>query len=217
MTIQRGQPWGGPAALPDGAAVVDGDAALAEVISASIDPADPPGSPDAIVVGLTGGDLHRTLGSPMHTVDELRSGSAMGFPIDVGVLEAEDGTIDRPLVFTAHMIATSSSGGTLWRGRTIIAMNAAFNGDQNLAPRGHPNDGRLDVIDGALGTIDRRRALARTRTGSHLPHPGLKVAHVRERRFVTERPLTIHLDGVRIGKVGTFTLRCIPDAATIVV
>lgn len=211
MTIERGMPWGEPMSLPESAPVAGSDRELASLIEQRM------GSGTSIVVGLTDGDLHRTLGSPRHSVADLHSGSGMGFPMDIGVLSSDE--IDRggPTIFTAHLIATTSTRGVLWRGRTIIVMNAAFRGAQNLAPRSHPNDGRLDVIDGRLGMVDRRRALDRTTTGSHVPHPDLRVSHVREKDFESDTPLQIHVDGVRIGSVRSFAVRCIPDAATIIV
>lgn len=194
-------------ALPADAPIVDNDHDLAVLI----DDGSATGRP--VVVGVTGGDLHRTLGSPTHSIDQLRGGDAMGFPIDVGVLEVNG----ERLMFAAHMVATSSPKGTLWRGRTVIAMNAAFRGPQNLAPRGHPNDGRLDVIDGALGLIDRRRAIERALSGSHVPHPDLKVRHIEERGFESDSPLTIELDGTTVTTARSFTVRCLVDVATIIV
>lgn len=203
--------------MAESASVADNDHELATIITARIDTRAIDGVVEPIVVGLRGGDLHRTLGSPHHSVAELHSGEGMGFPIDVGIFEPDDLDLGGRGVFVAHMVATASSRGALWNGRTIIAMNAAFRGDQNVAPRGHPNDGRLTVIDGALGLVDRRRALARVVTGSHLPHPDLTVRRVLEQRFVVDRPMTVRLDGQVIGRSRSFTLRCIPDAATIVV
>lgn len=224
MTIERGKPWGSPVQLDESAPVVTSDAELADVIRGHICGTGAPSDEQGIVVGVRGGDLHRTLGSPRHTADELRSGKGIGFPIDVGVLEPDavtehhdHDTDTGALLFVAHMVATTSRRGTLWNGRTVIAMNAAFRGEQNLAPRSHPNDGRLAVIDGRLGLVDRRRASTRTSTGSHLPHPDLTVRHIRQGHFTADRPLWVRLDGRMIGTVRSFALRCIADAATIVV
>lgn len=217
MTIERGKPWGGPMTLPRSAPVVASDAELASLVRRHLDRNGDPVKGDPIVVGVTGGDLHRTLGSPRRDPQDLYDGEGMGFPIDVGVLTADELDHGAPFVFAAHLIATASRRGVLWRGRTIIVMNAAFRGAENLAPRGHPNDGRLDLIDGRLGLVDRRRALRRTTTGSHVPHPDLKVAHLRDRHFDSDEPLVVHLDASPVGRMRSFSVRCIPDAATIVV
>ena len=33
-----------------------------------------------------------------------------------------------------------------WRGEIVMAMNAQFYGRYDVAPRGHPNDGKVDVV-----------------------------------------------------------------------
>src|SRR5690606_1586121 len=55
VTIRRGEPWGAPGRLPEGAPIARDDQELAE-LAATAD--------EGTVVGLTGGDLHRTLGAP---------------------------------------------------------------------------------------------------------------------------------------------------------
>lgn len=221
MTIERGKAWGEPMTLPADAPAASSDAELARIVQESGMVGDNSvvrvGDDPHPVVGVLGGDLHRTLGSPRHTEADLRRGAGMGFPVDIGILESDDGSLGPPRVFVAHAILTRSTRGSLWRGRTVIAMNAAFRGDQNLAPRGHPNDGRLVVIDGSLGLVDRRRAVARSTSGSHLPHPDLSVRRIREQHFDSELPLSVTLDGETIGRIRSFTLRCVPDAITIVV
>lgn len=73
-------------------------------------------------------------------------------------------------------------------------MNAAFRGAENLAPRGHPNDGRLDLIDGQLAShLDRRRAHKRTYAGSHVPHPNLEETRVRDISISNETELYVEL------------------------
>lgn len=214
MTIKRGQPWGEALTLPSDAPVASTDAELAALIEVDTDASGQDISP---IIGLTGGDLHRTLGSPSHSADDLRSGAGLGFPMDLGVVEFESASQQPSRMFVAHLIATSDPRGRLWRGRTVIAMNAAFRGTQNLAPHGHPNDGRLDLIDGSLGWLDRKRASERAYAGAHVPHPQLRESRVRSVDVDDQGGLHIWTDGVYLGATTGFSLRCVPDAFTVVV
>ena len=52
---------------------------------------------------------------------------------------------------------TSWRAGAWWRGRVVAAMNAEFLGPWDVAPRAHPGDGLLDVLDvsPAMSLADR--------------------------------------------------------------
>jgi len=230
VTIRKGQTWGSAGPLSPDAVVVGDDAAAAALLQAAFDEriaSDPdPGlwAPGSLgELGLVGGDLHRTLGSPRHDESQLRAGEGMRFPVDLGLVElgpADGGP--RRLVFLAHLVAFGS-GPTgwwdrrWWRGRTVVAMNAAFVGEANLGPRAHPDDGRLDVTDGALGWTDRRRAVRRQPLGAHVPHPELAERRTRDLTVTADEPLQLELDGVAVGAFGGFRVRCLADALTIVV
>lgn len=216
MTIRKGEPWGEPGALDPDAPVFDTDAAASEWLQPKLLVAED-GS-FAAEMGLVGGDLHRTLGSPRHDEADLRAGRGMRFPVDVGVVEFEapDGGSQRA-VFLAHLVATADARGRWWHGRTVAVMNAAFVGDANLGPRAHPNDGRLDVTDGELSWGDRRRAASRAPAGAHVPHPALRERRVRELALDEGSLFHLRADGRDLGPARRVVLRCVPDAVTIVV
>lgn len=52
-------------------------------------------------------------------------------------------------------------------------MNAQYRGEWDVAPRGHPNDGRVEVleVDERMSLRQRWAARRRLPTGAHLPHP----------------------------------------------
>ncbi|MHB1138015.1 MAG: diacylglycerol kinase family protein [Microthrixaceae bacterium] len=222
MTIRRGASWGAPGSLPADAPVLEDDRSAAAVLQAAYD------AGEALpVIGLVGGDLHRTMGSPRHDAAALREGRGMRFPIDLGLLEpdpgsdsdADPGSVHRPgaRLFLAHLVARTTTSGGLWRGRTVVVMNAAFVGTANLGPRAHPNDGRLDVTDGSLGWTDRRAARRRAPSGAHVPHPALTERRVRSLDIGATTPMQLVLDGVDVGRSRRWRVRCLPDAAEVVV
>jgi len=209
MTIERGKSWGAPGPLAADGVVVRTDGEAADAVAAAFAAGDP--LPE---LGLLGGDLHRTLGAPGHDEHDLRSGRGTRFPVDLGevLVERPDGWVTHHL-FVAHLLA---GGRTRWRGRTVVAMNATFLGSADLGPRAHPNDGLLDVTDGALGWSDRRAAARREVTGTHLPHPALSERRTAAYKVESDRDLELRVDGRSIGTTRRFEVRCVPDALVVV-
>lgn len=203
MTIRRGQEWGEAAPLPADGVLVRSDAEARAVVEEHRREGRP-----VPPLGLLGGDLCRTLGG---TGDEgrLRSPEARRVPVDLGAALL-DGRLHW---FVAHLVVRRS----WWSGRVLAVMNAEFLGPWDVAPRSHPNDGRLDTFDADLPLGDRLKARARLRTGSHVPHPGIAQRRVDAAQFELRSPLPVRLDGVRCGTVRRLSVRIEPDALTCVV
>ena len=204
MTIRKGETWGEPGVLPPDGVVVHSDAeARAAVTAARRAGLEPP------VLGLLGGDLCRAVGG---AGDEgrLREGGTV-LPVDLGAVLV-DGRLHW---FVAHLVARSG----WWRGRIVAAMNAQHLGAWDVAPRGHPNDGRLDVLDvgAAFGLGDRWKARSRLRTGTHVPHPGITERHVTALQVELEAGTKVWLDGEPIGPARSLAIRIEPDALRCVV
>jgi diacylglycerol kinase family enzyme len=132
----------------------------------------------------------------------------MTFPVDLGEVLV-DGRLH---FFVAHLAARNR----LWT-RAFVVMNAQWLGGLNLGPRAHPNDGLLDVYDARLGLADVLKVRARARAGAHLPHPGIKERRVPAAQVGFDRPLTVWLDGMRVGPARGLSVRVDPDALTVVV
>ncbi len=200
MTIRKGEPWGEPSPLPDDAVVVRSDAEARAVATAARRAGDP-----VPPLGLHGGDQCPTLGG---SGDEarLRSDRAVRLPVDLGAVLV-DGRLHW---FVAHLVARSS----WWRGRVVTVMNAQYLGRWDVAPKGHPNDGRLDVLDGDLPLGQRWQARARLVTGTHVPHPGIEERRVTAVQIDLARPTPIRLDGELLGPATTLSIRTEPDAIT---
>lgn len=203
MPIRKGEPWGVVGPLPAGAVVVHSDAEAGAVVTEArrAGRAIPP-------LVLLGGDLCRTLGG---TGDEahLRSGRATLLPVDLGSVLI-DGRLHW---FVAHLVVRQS----WWHGRVVAVMNAQFVGRWDVAPRGHPNDGRLDVLDGDPSLGARWQMRSRLGTGTHVPHPDIEERHVSALQIDLARPTPVYLDGQRLGSARTLSIRTEPDALLCVI
>jgi hypothetical protein len=202
VPIRKGEDWGarlGP--LPADGVVVASDGEARAVVEQAIRAGRrvPP-------LGLTGGDLWRTLGSPR---DRLRTDAAVTFSVDLG-----EALVDgRLLRFVSHLVARRQ----WWRGRAWLALNVAWLGEWNVGPRAHPNDGLLDVLDARLRPSELLAARARARTGTHLPHPRIRERRTAAVQVSFDRPTPIWLDGDPAGDARNLSVRVEPDALTVVV
>ena len=202
MSAERGQDWGGIGSLPEDGIVISSDAELrAIVVEARRVGVDPP------PVGLLGGDLCRTLGGrgdPVH----LEDSGATRVTVDIGSVLL-DGRLHW---FCAHLVA-----GSWWRGRTWIAAIAAHHGSWNLAPRAHPGDGLLDVLDADIGFGDRMAARRRLPSGTHIPHPGITYRRTAADQVEFSNPTRIRLDVEDVGHATRLSVRVEADALRLVV
>lgn len=203
MTVEKGQPWGRPGPLPAGAPVVTSDADARRLAEAARRRGDA-----VPIVGLRGGDLARTLGAPPDGA-RLATPEAMTLPLDLGSVLLDG----RRHWFVAHLVARRS----WWRGRVVAVMNAQWLGRWDVAPRAHPNDGLLDVLDADLGLDDRLKARRRLPTGSHVPHPDIVQRRTAALQLDLGQPTPIWLDGERIGPARHLSIRVEPDAWSAVV
>ena len=210
MTIQPGSAWGEPGVLPAGAPIADSDETLGEVVVELMAAASADGSgADRLPlgpVGITGGSLWRTMGAPRGGAQRLAS-AALVAPVDIARVEL-DGS---ETWFVSHLVARRS----WWRGEILVLMNAEFLGDWDVATKGHPNDGRLDLYRGDLSIGDRWKARQRLPTGVHVPHPGIEARRVQTLSEHFTRPTDVYIDGVRHRGVRELNVTVIQDALVV--
>jgi hypothetical protein len=201
MTIRRGAAWGRAVAPPDGLVVALSDADVVQALG------EHPTAP----VAVGGGDLARTLGNPpivgRPTLNALE--------IDLVEVRLDGG---RPHRACAHVVLRPPwwRGGWL-RGAAVVVMNAEYLGRWDVAPRGHPNDGRAEVFEVAssMGVRTRLRARRRARTAAHVPHPDIVQRSIRAAQWSFPNPVEVTVDGRRVGAARTIDIAVVPDAATV--
>jgi len=156
-------------------------------------------------VALLGGDLMRSVGGTGVLRDECVTA-----PVDVVRVEAAG----EKAWFASHLVARRS----WWRGEVVAAMNAQFHGAWDVAPRSHPNDGRVDLLRVAAEMTLRHRLQARSRLeqGTHVPHPAIETRQVRTAELQFARPLHVWLDGTPWVTASRLTVTVEPDALQIV-
>ena len=196
MSVEKGQDWGTSGSLPEDGVVVHSDAEARRVVTEARR-ANEPIPP----LGLTGGDLCRTLGG--------RGALTTRATVDRGTVRVDA----RLQFFVAHLVVRRG-----WlRGPLFGAFNAEWLGDWDVAPRAHPGDGRLELIDVTMSAGDRWKARRRLPTGTHVPHPGVRVTRADAVQRDVPKGQSVWLDGERVGPARTVSIRLQPDAVRIVV
>lgn len=200
MTIRPGEQWGEAVAAPSDMRIARSDAEVAAAISRA-------GERPVLV---RGGDLHSTLGAPSSTTT-----TALRLPIDAMHVLADT----RQLVAVAHVVARHRGRRGWWRGPIIAVMNVERLGRWDVAPRAHPNDGRLDVVEVAAEMSMRQRwhAVRRLPSGTHVPHPAISIRRVTTVEFELDGSMGVWVDGRPIGDTRSLTVSVAPDAALIYV
>lgn len=205
MTVEKGRPWGDAGPLADDGVVVASDAEARHAVEQARRTGG--ARPE---LGLVGGDLWRTCGGRPGGAERVRSTDAVRLPVDLGSVLV-DGVLHH---FVAHLVARRS----WWRGRLVAVMNAEYLGDWDVAPRSHPNDGRLDVVEADLSVADRWKAWRRLPQGTHVPHPDITERRVRAAQVDLDVGTDVWLDGERVVRgARSLSIRVEPDALVCVV
>jgi len=196
VTVEKGQDWGSTGPLPADGVEVRSDAEARAVVTEARRTNQP-----VPPLGLLGGDLCRTLGG--------RGALTTRATVDLG-----EALVDgRVQLFVAHLVIRRG----WWRGPLFGAFNAEWLGDWDVAPRAHPGDGLLEVVDATLSTGDRLKARRRLPSGTHLPHAGIRMTRVAAVQRDVPKGHSVWLDGERLGSARTVSIRVEPDALRIVV
>ena len=222
--IKPGEEWGAPTDEEPVATVTGDDRALATWLAA-FDPAAP-----APLVRFVpqGSDLARAVGLAATERDADRARRGIALPLDAIATEpigAVNSVVvgrrpdrlrawhrSRPLSVVVDDRIVFDGAAT-----SVVVMNGQYLGDADVAPRGHPGDGRLEVQVYALGAGERAAMRRRLPVGAHVPHPRIVTTTGREILVRAGRKLPVSLDGHPAGSAVTLALRVRPGAVRLLV
>jgi hypothetical protein len=189
VTIGKGQPWGVPASPPAGVRSAASDAELAGFVAADAHGA----------YAVRAGDLHRSVGAPGGRDDVYR------LPVDALRVTSDVG--ERLAV--SHVVARNG----WWSGPIVAVTNTGYVGQWNIAPRAHPNDGRMDVVEVSrtMGVRQRWLARSRLRHGTHVPHPDVQTRTAETVEWEFDEALGLYVDGVHLGRTSRLAVTISPD------
>ena len=204
MTIRRGGDWGRLGTPPEDLPSAKSDHEIGEHLGNGVS-----------TIRLCGGDMFATLGGST-------SGSlapTLELPIDVmriSFKHSRDSELKTRVASSHCILRAINTRGGWFRGNAVAVMNAQYLGEWDVAPRGHPNDGRVEILEVDARMSVRQRMIARSRmkTGTHLPHPDISVKSVSE-FFWSGSALTMWIDGAKIGLVQFVEIQVMKDFATL--
>jgi hypothetical protein len=212
--IRKGQPWGTPVAGPVEAEGSGDDVALARLVAAH------PGARLAFTPD-TRSDLARTIGlAPGSRRDPVTTEVALD------ALRADDGTLVVSTIVLGvppdrlrrwhrlRRVQIEMDGRIVFEGQatTVVIANGQHLRGNDVVPRGHPGDGRLEVHVYALEPRERAEMRRRLRTGTHVPHPRITTTSGRAVKITSPRPLARETDGREQGRATDLTVELVPAA-----
>ena len=197
MGIERGENWGTLGAAPAGLPWFDSDRSASRFLEST------PSTP----VGLGGGDLARTLGAGA-------GDHHAQFEVDLLRVRWRGAGGSGEALALAHAIASRRRG---WWGSIVAVMNSQYRGKWDVAPRGHPNDGRAEVlaVDPAMSARQRWNAWRRLPLGNHIPHPSIGTSSRAAGEWSFARPFDLQVDGEHVARVEWFSIEVVPDGAVV--
>ncbi|CAB5120950.1 unannotated protein [freshwater metagenome] len=204
MTIRRGSDWGRLGTPPEDLPSARSDREIGEHLGNGLN-----------TIRLCGGDMFATLGG---STSESPTPS-LELPIDVMQISfkhSRDSELKIRVASSHCVLRAINARGGWFRGSSVAVMNAQYLGKWDVAPRGHPNDGRVEVLEVDARMSVRQRMIARLRmkTGTHLPHPDISVKSVSEFTW-SGSALTMWIDGAKIGVVQFVEIQVMKDFATL--
>lgn len=162
---------------------------------------------------VVSGDLARTLGSS----SSMPTAAFRRVPLDLIqiTLRLDDGSIREVIAASHCFIRRSWWRGGVFTGKVLLICNAQYFRGLDVAPRGHPNDGKIEILEfsSQLGSRDRLKVFRRSRTGDHLPHPFIRFVQCASPTRVDTSGV-VFVDGRKIGKAQVESCSPLPDMAT---
>jgi diacylglycerol kinase family enzyme len=161
---------------------------------------------------MSHGEVFTTLGEPK--VKSVGT-EALQLPFDMMSV-----TISQGESFQIQRFAVShvTVGHWLSRHFTVVTNSGRYR-SFDIAPRAHPNDGFLDLmeIDPTMSLRQRMMARHRALIGTHIPHPSIRVSRSKSVTLVRQGTPRLYIDGVVMNEWDTVHISVLPDACFVYV
>ncbi|MGZ4675518.1 MAG: diacylglycerol/lipid kinase family protein [Acidimicrobiia bacterium] len=228
--IKPGEEWGSPTTAPADATVRGDDRALAAYVEEQV-ARDRSGDTDdgpLVRFEADGSDFARAVGLGDRGTDPA---PARGIALPVDVVDSDAGVVVNALVLGTppvrlrwwhrrRPVTVTVDGRETFRGQatTVVVANGQFLGPADVAPRGHPGDGRVEVQVYALAPGERGPMRRRLASGTHLPHPRITATSGRSVRVeATAGGWPLEADGVAAGRIRGLSATVRPRALRLLV
>jgi diacylglycerol kinase family enzyme len=100
----------------------------------------------------------------------------------------------------------------------VVVANGQHLRANDLVPRGHPGDGRIETQVYAVAGSERAEMRARLRQGTHLPHPGIRQsAGTVVEVTISGRPAPLEVDGVTVTPATNVRVTVLPGALALLI
>ena len=160
------------------------------------------------IIRLEAGNMCKTLGGKKPTdLTDYSIGTICD--VDLGSVRVNG----KSIYFASHC----SIRGHRFTTKGAMVMNAQWHKSRRVAVRAHPSDGKLDVVFSDLKLGQYLIAAKRSKSGSHIPHPDIRVKKVQNHTMAYPHPMRIYADGVFVGMESTIELGIAHRAIKVVV
>ncbi len=160
------------------------------------------------IIGLSSGNLHSSLGGNF-SIQRTVTNKTTACKIDLGKVTTEQDSY----IFASYCKILDRRAP--WRGKVIV--NSQLIAGRRLAPKAHPGDGSLELIESSLSFRQALLARRKAKLGDHLPHPDLGIKRVQNLKYHFEESKKLVIDNQFIGYHKFIEFEVLPHAITIIV
>ena len=157
---------------------------------------------------LASGNIHRTLGGKGNSNVALPTTGTLCH-IDLGCIQLAN----ERFYFASHCSLRRNYFST----KGVLVMNAEFYKNRRVSVRGHPGDGKFEVLTSELKLIQYLLASKRSESGNHLPHPDLKVRSTAQYEVSFPHQMRVYADGRLIGRSDEVEISVVSRAVKVVI
>ena len=160
------------------------------------------------IIKIESGNIFRTLGGRESLKPSLSHKSTV-CEIDLGTVQFDD----EMFLFASHCSLRQYHFST----KGVLVMNSQFYKNRRVAIRGHPSDGKLDMLRSQLNLRQYMLAAKLSESGSHIPHPDIHIKSSDQHSISFQREMRIFTDGRLIGRSDEVSISLLSKAIKVII